>query len=137
MLLYRLNPPAVTTIRESAPRVMVLRNGVAPDVVLRNAPQFALVPTPYRFSANGRTFVAPYCRSSVAFVPTFTMTLAPTALVLRVSWTVPFSIQIAPLKELSFVSTAMLSCFTARPPLPDSTPPSVSVFWFAPYALIQ
>ena len=45
---------------------------------------------------------------------------------------VPFSTQIAPVKALLFVSATMLSCFTATPPLPDSTPPSVSVFWLAP-----
>ncbi len=43
---YRLNPPPVTTIRESAPRLMLPRHVVAPLVVLRSAPFPAFVPVP-------------------------------------------------------------------------------------------
>ena len=53
-------------------------------------------------------------------VPTFTTPAAPMALVLPFNCTVPFSTQIAPAIVLLFVTTTMLSCFTARPPLPPS-----------------
>ena len=48
------------------------------------------------------------------------MPAAPMALVLPFSCTVPFSTQIAPAIVLLFVTTTMLSCFTARPPEPLS-----------------
>jgi len=68
------------------------------------------------------------------------MAPAPIALVWVFSCTVPFSTQMPPVNVLLFVSTTMLFCFTARPPLPpsaSSTPLRDSVFWLSPHTLIQ
>ena len=133
---YRFNPPPVTTIRESAPRLMLPRHVVAPLVVLRSAPFPAFVPVPYRFSVAGRHVWLPLS-SSVALVPTFTMPLVPIALVLPSSLTVPFSTQIAPANVLLFVSTTMLFCFTAMPPAPEIAPLRFNAFPLLPQTSIQ
>ena len=131
MFVENVRPPAVTAMRESAPMVVMPRSVVALEVVLRRAPHAELVPVPYRYRGTGRRDTPPCWMSSVAFVPTF-MLPEPIALVLSASWIVPFSTQMPPLKVLSLVSTTKLSCLTAMPPEPDTTPPIESVFWFAP-----
>ena len=133
----KVRPPAVATMRASAPMVVMPRSVVALDVVLRRAPQAELVPVPYRFRGTGRRDTPPCWMSSVALVPTF-MVPEPIALVLLASWIVPFSTQMPLLNVLSLVSTTtVLDCFTAMPPVPDSTPPIDSVLLPAPYTLIQ